>query len=165
MLAGACQFGHGVGGLTIDFIHPRTRAHTRARTRRQYAAARAQREACRTPDRTPASLPLAKPPATAAHHSSAEVRVSPLVSLASVWVEHPPPCARGPGASAPTAGQGLWVLVFAGACQGTAWAGLCLIHHHHRVSFGLRECWLVGVTAHSHEGDDCCEEWIWGHPE
>ena len=31
-----------------------------------------------------------------------------------------------------TAGQGLWVLVFAGACQGTAWAGLCLIHHHHQ---------------------------------
>ena len=57
---------------------------------------------------------------------------------------HPPPCARGPGASALTAGQGLWVLVFAGACQGTAWAGLCLIHHHHQkkcpvgdpVSFG-----------------------------
>ena len=44
----------------------------------------------------------------------------------------PPPCARGPGAFAPTAGQGLWVLVFAGACQGTAWAGLCLIHHHHK---------------------------------
>ena len=44
-------------------------------------------------------------------------------------------CCRPPGgragASAPTAGQGLWVLVFAGACQGTAWAGLCLIHHHH----------------------------------
>ena len=35
--------------------------------------------------------------------------------------------------SAPTAGQGLWVLVFAGACQGTAWAGLCLIHHHHHL--------------------------------
>ena len=44
--------------------------------------------------------------------------------------KHPPPCARGPGAFSPTAGQGLWVLVFAGACQGTAWAGLCLIHHH-----------------------------------
>ena len=44
---------------------------------------------------------------------------------------HPLPRARGPGASAPTAGKGLWVLVFAGACQGTAWAGLCLIHHHH----------------------------------
>ena len=43
------------------------------------------------------------------------------------------PCARGPGASAPTAGQGLWVLVFAGACQGTAWAGLCFVHHHHRI--------------------------------
>ena len=43
----------------------------------------------------------------------------------------PPPCARGPWAFAPTAGQGLWVLVFAGACQGTAWAGLCLIHHNH----------------------------------
>ena len=28
------------------------------------------------------------------------------------------------------AGQGLWVLVFAGACQGTVWAGSCLIHHH-----------------------------------
>ena len=47
---------------------------------------------------------------------------------------HPPPCARGPGAFAPTAGQGVWVLVFAGACQGTAWAGLCLIHHHHQIS-------------------------------
>ena len=49
------------------------------------------------------------------------------------WLDsrHPPPCARGPGAFAPTAGQGLWVLVFAGACQGTAWAGLCLIHHLH----------------------------------
>ena len=31
----------------------------------------------------------------------------------------------------PTAGQGLWVLVFADACQGTAWAGLCLFHHRH----------------------------------
>jgi len=39
--------------------------------------------------------------------------------------KHPPPFARGPGASAPTAGQGRLVLVFAGACQGTAWAGLC----------------------------------------
>ena len=57
----------------------------------------------------------------------AKSRISPFSPFL-----HPPPCARGPGASAPTAGQGLWVLVFAGACQGTAWAGLCLIHHHHR---------------------------------
>ena len=41
---------------------------------------------------------------------------------------HRAPVGQGPGASAPTAGQGLWVLVFVGACQGTAWAGLCLIH-------------------------------------
>ena len=56
---------------------------------------------------------------------------------------HPPPCAmpcaRGPGAFPPTAGQGLWVLVFAGACQGTAWAGSCLIHHHHRKPSGPRK--------------------------
>ena len=52
-------------------------------------------------------------------------------STIAIAIANPPPCARGPGASAPTAGQGLWVLVFAGACQGTAWAGLCLIHHHH----------------------------------
>ena len=31
----------------------------------------------------------------------------------------------------PHARPGLLGLVFAGACQGTAWAGLCLIHHHH----------------------------------
>ena len=37
---------------------------------------------------------------------------------------HPPPCTRGQGASAPTAGQGFWVLVFGVACQGTAWAGV-----------------------------------------
>ena len=54
------------------------------------------------------------------------------MALLVFWAyRHPPPCARGPGAFAPTAGQGLWVLVFAGACQGTAWAGLCLIHHNH----------------------------------
>ena len=47
-----------------------------------------------------------------------------------VAILYPQPGARGPGASVPAAGQGLWVLVFAGAFQGTAWAGLCLIHHH-----------------------------------
>ena len=32
-----------------------------------------------------------------------------------------------------------WVLVLVGACQsGTAWAGLCLIHHHHRLSSVVR---------------------------
>ena len=65
--------------------------------------------------------------------------------------QHPPPCARGPGASAPTAGQGLGVLVFAGACRGTAWVGLCLIHHHHPDDQQRREFpqgrlrWLAAV--------------------
>ena len=48
--------------------------------------------------------------------------------------QHPPPYARGSGASAPTAGQGLKVFVFSGAFQGTAWAGFCLIHHYHQHS-------------------------------
>ena len=60
------------------------------------------------------------------------------------WLDllYPPPRARGPGASAPTAGQGLWLLVFAGACQGTAWAGLCLIHHHHH-GIGSTDLFLI----------------------
>ena len=39
------------------------------------------------------------------------------------WLDprHPPPRAHGPGASAPTAGQGLWVLVWTGACY---WHGV-----------------------------------------
>ena len=59
--------------------------------------------------------------------------ITPILARHEIWdgwypikgVTNPPPFARGPGASAPTAGQGPWVLVFAGACQGTAWVGLC----------------------------------------
>ena len=36
---------------------------------------------------------------------------------------HRAPVGQGLLPPAPTTGQGLWVLVFAGACQGTAWAG------------------------------------------
>ena len=52
----------------------------------------------------------------------------------------PPPCARWPGTPRSwLAGHFLWVLVWAGACYtGTAWAGLCLIHHHHH-SYCTRE--------------------------
>ena len=72
-----------------------------------------------------------RPLECAIHHHHRHV--TPQVRGTCGILLHPPPCARGPGASAPTAGQGLCVWVFAGACQGTAWAGLCLIHHHHQL--------------------------------
>ena len=46
-----------------------------------------------------------------------------------------------------TAGQGLWVLVFAGACQGTARAGLCLVHHHQQIHFRGLCHWAGELTA------------------
>ena len=47
--------------------------------------------------------------------------------------EHPPPCARWPGALG-----SYWLAIALGfwsgwaLATGTAWAGLCLVHHHHR---------------------------------
>ena len=52
-----------------------------------------------------------------------------------------------------------WVLVLVGACQsGTVWAGLCLIHHHHRPltdprrKFPTREKWRAVTRQQGTEG-------------